>query len=157
MIRLYITPDEQQPYLLSFERSSLSVGRAEDSDVRLQAPGVSSRHFRLRRIGDDVVLEDLGSRNGTYVDNLRIVGSQVLSRASEIRIAGFRIRLVDGSAGAAAKPVEQRPIPVAAAAAVPAASRSIVIAPGAAVGKRVVVEASAPRGEPVVTSTEARP
>ena len=113
MIRLYITPDGQQPYLLSFERASVSVGSAVDSDVRLRAPGVSSRHFRLRRVGGDVLVDDLGSSNGTYVNELKVIGSQVLSVSDEIYIAGFSIRVLgDGTApvatpnaaGTAAKP-----------------------------------------------------
>ena len=104
MIRLYITPDDQQPYLLSFERAHINVGSAEANDVRLQAPGISSRHFRLRSVGSEVVLEDGGSRNGTYVNGVKVTGSQVLSPADVIRIVGFRIKILQPEAGVAATP-----------------------------------------------------
>ena len=46
----------------------LVIGRASDADVRLSDTGVSRRHAELRREGDDHVLVDLGSTNGTSVN-----------------------------------------------------------------------------------------
>lgn len=102
MLRVYITPDGQQPYLLSFERAHISVGTAEDNDVRLQAQGVSGRHFRVRHEAAGVVLEDAGSRNGTYVNGRKVNGSQVLLANDEIRIVGYRLRVTAADEGALA-------------------------------------------------------
>jgi hypothetical protein len=44
------------------------IGRASDADVRLSDTGVSRRHAEVRREGDDHVLIDLGSTNGTLVN-----------------------------------------------------------------------------------------
>lgn len=44
------------------------LGRGTDCDLRLVDPGVSRHHAELRLEGDDVVLADLGSTNGTVVD-----------------------------------------------------------------------------------------
>ncbi len=128
MIRLYITPDDQQPYLLSFERAHINVGSAEANDVRLQAQGISSRHFRLRSVGNEVVLEDGGSRNGTYVNGKKVTGSQVLAPDDVIRIVGFRIKILqpEATAGprppASAVPTAPRPVVAAAVPAAPAAA-----------------------------------
>jgi DNA-binding winged helix-turn-helix (wHTH) protein len=43
------------------------LGRDEDVTVRIDAPGVSRRHARIRVSGADATIEDLGSKNGTYV------------------------------------------------------------------------------------------
>jgi hypothetical protein len=43
------------------------LGRDEGVTVRIDAPGVSRRHACLRVAGDQVTIEDLGSKNGTYV------------------------------------------------------------------------------------------
>lgn len=102
MLRIYITPDGQQPYLLSFERTHISVGKAEDNDVRLQAQGVSGRQFRLRCEGAGVVLEDAGSRNGTYVNKRKVSGSQVIVSTDEVRITGFRVRVTSTEAAVVA-------------------------------------------------------
>ena len=44
------------------------VGRAEGVDIRINDPEVSSRHLRIRAEGDDVLVMDLGSTNGTGLD-----------------------------------------------------------------------------------------
>lgn len=49
-------------------RDSLVVGRASTSDIRLDDTGVSRRHAEIRLEGDDVVVVDLGSTNGTSVN-----------------------------------------------------------------------------------------
>ncbi|MDP9221098.1 MAG: FHA domain-containing protein [Actinomycetota bacterium] len=48
------------------------VGRGADCDVRLDDPGVSRRHAELRLSGPAVVLVDLGSTNGTSVNDERV-------------------------------------------------------------------------------------
>lgn len=45
-----------------------SVGRSEQSDIALADPGVSRNHARIIREGDDFIVEDLHSTNGTEVN-----------------------------------------------------------------------------------------
>jgi Protein of unknown function (DUF3662)/FHA domain len=45
-----------------------SIGRAEQSDIALADPGVSRNHARIIREGDDFIVEDLRSTNGTEVN-----------------------------------------------------------------------------------------
>lgn len=48
---------------------SFSLGREDSNDLPLPDDhAVSRRHARVRRIGDVIVVEDLGSRNGTFVE-----------------------------------------------------------------------------------------
>lgn len=49
-------------------RSVTRIGRGADADIRLEDPGVSRHHAEIRIAGNDVVLRDLGSTNGTYVN-----------------------------------------------------------------------------------------
>jgi hypothetical protein len=49
-------------------RDSLVLGRGSDADLRFSDPGVSRRHAEVRREGDDVIVVDLGSTNGTRVN-----------------------------------------------------------------------------------------
>lgn len=47
------------------------IGRGADADVRIDDPGVSRHHAEVR-IGGDIILRDLGSTNGTYVNGMLI-------------------------------------------------------------------------------------
>ena len=48
------------------------LGRGEESDVQLQDGEVSRRHAMIEIHGDEAVVTDLGSTNGTYVDAARV-------------------------------------------------------------------------------------
>ena len=69
-----------------------SVGR-EGCDVNIDDSEVSRRHAAIRREGDAVVIEDLGSTNGTFVNGERISGSQSLSEGDEVRFGATVWRL----------------------------------------------------------------
>jgi pSer/pThr/pTyr-binding forkhead associated (FHA) protein len=57
---------------LVLSHNAVVLGRGSDADLRLTDPGVSRRHAEVRREGDDVVLVDLGSTNGTQVNGRNI-------------------------------------------------------------------------------------
>ena len=48
------------------------LGRGDECDIRLQDSDVSRRHAMIEIHGDEAVVTDLGSTNGTYVETVRI-------------------------------------------------------------------------------------
>lgn len=60
------------------------VGRSRGCAIRFQSPRVSRVHARLTIAGSVATLEDVGSRNGTFVGGLRINGPVVLNDGDEI-------------------------------------------------------------------------
>src|SRR5439155_24604420 len=51
----------------------VAVGRGASVDVKIDDAGLSRRHFMIVREGEEYVLKDLSSRNGTWVDGARAV------------------------------------------------------------------------------------
>ena len=49
------------------------IGRALECDISILEPGLSRRHAELDIIGDELILEDLGSSNGTFVNGEKIL------------------------------------------------------------------------------------
>ncbi|MET0552056.1 MAG: FHA domain-containing protein [Vicinamibacteria bacterium] len=62
------------------------VGRAEDSDVRIDAAGVSRHHARILLEPDGAVLEDLDSKNGTHLGDRRLDGPAPLRDGDRFRL-----------------------------------------------------------------------
>ena len=62
------------------------LGRGDGAEIRLEDPFASSSHARLIRQGSVVVLEDLGSTNGTYLNGEPLNGPQPLHPGDKIRI-----------------------------------------------------------------------
>ncbi len=62
-----------------------TLGRG-DVEIQLEDPFASSRHAQLTRQGAILVIEDLGSTNGTYLNDELLRGPQPLHRGDRIRI-----------------------------------------------------------------------
>jgi diguanylate cyclase (GGDEF)-like protein len=89
-------PKRDRPYLIVLAGTSMGVmhlldkhvtviGRAEKVDLRIIDDGISREHSRALREGDKIILEDLGSTNGTYCNGVRIT-RQVLAEGDKIMI-----------------------------------------------------------------------
>lgn len=63
----------------------VTLGRG-DVEIRLDDPYASSQHARISRQGHVLVLEDLGSTNGTYLNEEPLSGPQPLYDGDRIRI-----------------------------------------------------------------------
>jgi hypothetical protein len=62
------------------------LGRGDQADIRLEDTFASSQHARLAPHGEVMVLEDLGSTNGTYLNDEPLRGPQPLHPGDRIRI-----------------------------------------------------------------------
>jgi hypothetical protein len=62
------------------------LGRGDEADIPLEDSFASSRHARLSPRGAVMVLEDLGSTNGTYLNGEPLRGPQPLHPGDRIRI-----------------------------------------------------------------------
>jgi len=69
----------------------VTVGRAPDCNLVLADPTVSKHHFELRPRGGDIVLVDLGSTNGTKVNDLG-VRERTLIDGDQIRVGASVLR-----------------------------------------------------------------
>jgi DNA-binding winged helix-turn-helix (wHTH) protein len=62
------------------------LGRAPDAAVWIDAPGVSRHHARISLEGGDATIEDLGSKNGTYLGGQLVTAPAGLSDGDQIRL-----------------------------------------------------------------------
>lgn len=70
------------------------IGReGGSSDITIDDATLSRRHVELRREGSAWVAEDLGSRNGTWVDGARLEGPRQLTEGSEIGVGASKLVL----------------------------------------------------------------
>ncbi len=83
---------------LSLTDGDQVVGRSADADLNIDHPNVSRRHARLA-VGDEgIVVEDLGSRNGTRVNGRRITAPTSLAPGDVVAFADAKLHLESGRA-----------------------------------------------------------
>ena len=62
------------------------IGRAPEADICIPSRGVSRQHSCITVFGETAVIEDLGSKNGTFVGGLEIAGTHTLADGDCIRL-----------------------------------------------------------------------
>lgn len=67
-------------------RGTITIGRAANAEIRIPDDGVSRHHARLRHDSRNLYVDDLDSRNGTYVNGQRITAGALLREGDKIQI-----------------------------------------------------------------------
>jgi pSer/pThr/pTyr-binding forkhead associated (FHA) protein len=90
-----------------------TIGRVEDNSFQIAEPSVSSHHCEVLLRGNEVVVKDLNSTNGTFINDEKITES-VLKPGHTLRLGQIELRLEDGATASPA------PVPPGAPAPAPA-------------------------------------
>lgn len=99
--KLVVASGKSAGRTISIKRSKLLIGRAEECDVRPLSEEVSRRHCAVIVGPADVWIEDLGSRNGTYVNGQRIEAKTKLADGDMIKVGSLELRVSCKAAAAA--------------------------------------------------------
>ena len=79
--------------MYKIEGDKTVIGRGQKAQIRLLDDGISREHAQLVIIKDRVVLQDLGSTNGTYLDRARVTTPTPVPIGVPIRIGRTVIEL----------------------------------------------------------------
>lgn len=79
---------------INLQQQGVVLGRDPECAEPLDDPLVSWHHARMDRSAGRITIEDLGSRNGTFVDGLRITGKTELRPGQEVGIGSFQFRVL---------------------------------------------------------------
>src|SRR5213596_3144591 len=83
-----------------------TIGRVEDNTFQIAEPSVSSHHCEVLLRGSDIVVRDLNSTNGTYINGEKVTES-VLKPGQVLRLGQIEMRLetdTPAAGGPAKKP-----------------------------------------------------
>jgi pSer/pThr/pTyr-binding forkhead associated (FHA) protein len=85
----------QRPHVpvLALPERTVILGRSRDCDCVLAEPSVSRRHAELRREGGRWLIRDLGSRNGTRVNGVRLLDEAEVCPGDRVSFGDARFRL----------------------------------------------------------------
>ena len=78
-----------------------TIGRVDDNSFQISEPSVSSHHCEVLLRGADVVVRDLESTNGTFINGEKVT-ERVLKPGQVLRLGQIEMRLEDGTASRSA-------------------------------------------------------
>ncbi|MBL4845634.1 MAG: FHA domain-containing protein [Planctomycetes bacterium] len=107
-VRILNGPNRNQIYIL---KGGELVGRDPTNPIQVFAPGVSRKHFRFEVEGPRVYVQDLGSSNGTYVNNQKI-SKHLLCEADQITVGGINLLFSNDDNAPLPQTMANRPPPL---------------------------------------------
>jgi len=90
MSSLVLQKDNAPSRIVRLDDSLMVIGRSVHADLTIDDGRASRRHAQIRRMEGEFILEDLESRNGTYLNGTRIDGPQRLKPGDQIEIGQTR-------------------------------------------------------------------
>ena len=107
MAVLRVTAGPTPGQLLPLEKERTVIGRLPSCDIVLEMGSISRQHLQVLRVGEEYFVEDLGARNGSFLNGQRIEGRRKLSENDELKVGDAVFRFHATAPQAAA--VEGRP------------------------------------------------
>ncbi|HJR60863.1 MAG TPA: SpoIIE family protein phosphatase [Vicinamibacterales bacterium] len=92
-IRLLIEPPGGQPSERECRTGAVTFGRGADSDIVIADHSMSRHHARIAAEEGHWIVEDLGARNGTFVNGERIDGRQPIVPGDVVKMGGTLVRV----------------------------------------------------------------
>jgi pSer/pThr/pTyr-binding forkhead associated (FHA) protein len=78
----------------SLDRPQFSLGRATNNDIVIPESTVSGKHATITNEGGNFYITDIGSTNGTFINNQRIQGKHQLKPGDIIRVGAAQLKFV---------------------------------------------------------------
>src|SRR5436853_1001467 len=86
MARLVVVEGKKPGVAVEVGQAPLAVGRLSSCELPIDEPQASRRHFEVLRRGGSVWVKDLGSKNGTYLNDSRLIGEAALRDGDRLRV-----------------------------------------------------------------------
>lgn len=88
-----VVRSKQETHTFEYDQPVITIGRGEVNDIVLPTGKVSKRHARLEVSPQGLVLTDLKSINGTYVNGRKVVAPVLISEGDRVHVGEFSIEL----------------------------------------------------------------
>jgi pSer/pThr/pTyr-binding forkhead associated (FHA) protein len=95
MAELIIKTGKQRRKTIPLSGSDIMIGQDEDCRIRLEANGISQRHCFLKNSPNGWLIEDLGSRHGTFLNGERIEKELLLQSGDVFSIGPVGFQFVE--------------------------------------------------------------
>lgn len=90
-VALFVVAGDGAGRTFTIDNEEVVIGRSREADIVISDLEVSRRHLRARGEGETLVVEDLGSSNGTFVNDEPLAGPRRLREGDVVEIGGTKM------------------------------------------------------------------
>ncbi len=94
---------------LDFDVDEITIGRVDENHICLPKGNISKKHTKIVHRDGKIIVLDMKSTNGTYVNGKKLTGPQVISPQDQIYIGDFILNVDPGMGAGEAPPHEELP------------------------------------------------
>jgi hypothetical protein len=88
-----VEPPEERGRIYDLEDTEVTIGRAAACRITVDDTYVSQLHARVQTVDGQIMVEDLGSTNGTYLNRRRLTGVMVMQRGDKLQVGNTVLEL----------------------------------------------------------------
>ena len=96
-MKLVVLAGAKEGTQIPLKKSKFIIGRSSECTLRAASDAISRRHCAILRTKEGWVVRDLGSRNGTYLNDERIESPAPLSVGDELRVGPLKFRVEESA------------------------------------------------------------
>ncbi len=96
-LKLIVLAGAKEGLEIRLKKDKFLIGRAKECALRAASEAISRRHCALVRAGDHWTVCDLGSRNGTYVNDVKIAEEVPVKAGDELRVGPLKFRIAESA------------------------------------------------------------
>lgn len=97
-MKLVVLAGAKKGATVPLKKDRFTIGRSKECSLRAGSDAISRRHCELKLTDKGVTARDMGSRNGTYVNETKIEGEQLLASGDTLRIGPLEFRFESDAA-----------------------------------------------------------
>jgi len=87
------TIENDRSLVIPINKNPFIIGRREDCDLSLPSQKISRRHTEIFLKGSSLMLKDLESTNGTFLNDKKITGETIISSGDVLNIGNYRFKI----------------------------------------------------------------
>lgn len=80
--------------LFDLDQHEITCGRSASNNIVLEFNGISREHFKLTAAGETFILNDSGSKNGTFLNNIRLEGPTRLHKGDIVKVGTIALKFI---------------------------------------------------------------